>query len=1167
MTEQANSQQIRALPTAQPIADLSPDEKRALLAQLLRKKVSEPPSYYPLSHNQQGIWFLNQLAPQSTIYNVNFAARICSDVDIAALRRAFQSLVDRHPSLRTTFAVRSGKPVQQVHAHLEVHFEETDASTWCGDELKTRLIEESQRLFDLERGPLLRVSLFTRSAQEHILLLVVHHIVIDFWSLAVILNELGVLYPAAKAGLRAALPPLALQYTDYVRWQTEMLASPEGERLWAYWKKQLAGRLPVLDLPTDRPRPPIQTYRGASHAFNLSDELAGGLKALAKAEGTTLYMLLLAAFGVMLHCHSEQEDILVASPVVGRSRAEFEGIVGFFANPVVLRANLSGDPTLRAFLAQVRQTVLAALEHQDYPTLLLVKQLRPARDLSRAPLCQVMFVLDKPHRLAEQAVSTFVLGETGLRMNPGGLVLESFPLENRSATLDLAMLIMETAASLSVSIRYNTDLFDPATIARMAGHFETILSRFVTQPDAKLSALKEQLAEADERQATMLSDAERRQLLVEFNDTQIDYPREKCIHQMFEEQVERTPDNIAVVFGERQLTYAQLNARANQLAHHLQALGVGPEAPVTIYMERSLEMVVVLLGVLKAGGAYVPLDPAYPKERLAFMLEDTQARVLLTQQRLVAELVEDRGSKPVLSDAEGIEDGDSRSSILSSRIQVVCLDADWEIIARESEKNPLSAVTADNLAYIIYTSGSTGKPKGVMTQHRSLVNHTEAAGIAYDLQQTDHVLQFASISFDASAEEIYPCLMRGATLVLRSEEMADSLSLFTRTSQDWPLTVLNFPTAYWHQIAPRLSTEVLTLLPSLRLVILGGERALPDRITAWQQQVGQRVRLFNTYGPTEATIVATRWELSESAEGCTALSDVPIGRPIANVQAYVLDRHLRPVVIGVAGELHIGGVGVARGYLNSPELTAERFIPDPFSSEPGARLYKTGDLVRYRPDGNLKFLGRLDDQTKVRGFRVEPGEIEAALRQHAAVRENVVVARDNGQGSHHLVAYVVAAHEPAPTVSELRGFLEEKLPEYMVPSAFVLLDALPLTPHGKVDRRALPAPDGTRPELNKPFVAPRTPTEKLLAEIWSQVLGVEPIGVQDNFFDLGGHSLLATQIMFRLRDTFQAEISLRILFEKPTIEELALAVEEILLDEIEGLSEDEAESLADKEAS
>lgn len=454
-----------------------------------------------------------------------------------------------------------------------------------------------------------------------------------------------------------------------------------------------------------------------------------------------------------------------------------------------------------------------------------------------------------------------------------------------------------------------------------------------------------------------------------------------------------------------------------------------------------------------------------------------------------------------------------------------------------------------------------------MIQHRSLVNHTEAAGIDYELQHTDHVLQFVSISFDASAEEIYPCLTRGATLVLRSEEMLDSVPLFTRTSKDWTLTVLNLPTAYWHQIATRLSKEVLNLLPSLRLVILGGERALPEVITAWQQQVGKRVRLFNTYGPTEATIVATRWELSPSAEGGTALPDVPIGRAIANVQTYVLDRYLRPVAMGVAGELHIGGVGVARGYLNAPELTAERFIPNLFSSEPGARLYKTGDRVRYRPDGNLEFLGRFDDQAKVRGFRVEPGEIEVALSRHAAVRENVVVARENGQGSHHLVAYVVAAHEPAPTVSELRGFLEEKLPEYMVPSAFVLLDAIPLTPHGKVDRGALPTPDGTRPELNKPFVAPCTPTEKLLAQIWAQVLGVEPIGVQDNFFDLGGHSLLATQILFRLRDTFQAEIPLRILFQKPTIEELALAVEEILLEEIEGLSEDEAESLAEREVS
>ena len=486
--------------TSRRTADLSPDEKRALLAQLLRKKASGSQAFYPLSDNQQGIWFLCQFVPDTSIYNVSFAARISSEVNTPALRRAFQALVDRHPSLRTTVTVRAGKPVQHIHQHQKVYFEVIDASTWGADELQTRLAEETQRPFDLERGPVLRVSLFTRSPQEHILVLVVHHIVVDFWSLAVILNELGVLYAAEKSGRPVALPPLELQYIDFIRWQSELLASPEGDRLWTYWKKQLAGRLPVLDLPTDRPRPPIQTFHGAQHDFTVHNELARSLKALAKAEGTTLYVVLLAAFEVMLYYHSGQEDILVASPMVGRSRAEFEGIVGFFANPVVLRANLSGNPTFGAFLGRVRETVLAALEHQDYPTLRLVQRLRPPRDLSRSPLCQVMFALDRPHRLAEQAAPALALGETGIRMHTGGLVLESLPLERRAAALDLVLLIIETAESFSASIRYNSDLFDAATIIRMAEHFEMLLHHVVTQPNAKLNALKERLAEADRQQ-------------------------------------------------------------------------------------------------------------------------------------------------------------------------------------------------------------------------------------------------------------------------------------------------------------------------------------------------------------------------------------------------------------------------------------------------------------------------------------------------------------------------------------------------------------------------------------------------------------------------------------------------------------------------------------------
>jgi amino acid adenylation domain-containing protein len=1099
MPPKLNSQQIRTLPSARRTTDLSPDEKRALLAQLLRKKVSGSKSFYPLSDNQQGIWFLCQFAPESSIYNVSFAARIRSEVDIPAFRRAFQALVDRHPSLRTTIAVHSGKPVQQIHEHQAVHFEETDASTWRGDELQTRLVEETQRRFDLERGPVMRVSLFTRSAQEHILLLVIHHIVVDFWSLAVILNELGVLYPAEKAGRSAALPPLDLQYTDFVRWQTEMLASPAGERLWDYWKKQLAGPLPVLNLPTDRPRPPIQMFRGAQHDFILNEELARRLRALAKAEGATLYMVLLAAFELMLYYHSGQEDILVASPMVGRSRAEFEELVGFFANPVVLRANLSGNPTFRALLGRVRQTVLAALEHQDYPILRLVQRLRPPRDLSRSPLCQTMFVLDKPHRVAEQAIPAFARGETGLRMDLDGFLMESIPLERRAATLDLVMLIIETTGSLSASIRFNTDLFDAATIARMAGHFQTLLESVLRDPAAAIGDLE------------ILTGAERRQLLVEFNDTRTDYPKDKCLHQLFEEQVQRTPDGVAVVFEGQQLTYAQLNARANQLAHHLQTLGVGPEVPVAIAMEHCPEMVVGVLGILKAGGAYLPLDPANPKERLAFLLQDAHAPVVLTRKHWLESLPDYTG-------------------------RVVCLDSGWEAIARESEKNPVSGATAKSLAYVMYTSGSTGQPKGVLCEHGGLVNYLcwvnedplGDPGLCMPLT--------TKLTFDMCLKQLFPPLLRGGEVwILPEEVLAEPAKL---------LSALAARTKVGLNCVPSLWTAILHAIQSgqasppgagLAYLFFGGE-PLSKELVARSLFALPHLRIWNIYGPTEATANA-------SAARIIPGDEVTIGRPIANTQIHILNSFLHPVPIGVQGELHIGGAGVARGYLNRPELTAEKFIPDPFSAAPGARLYKTGDLARYRPDGNIEFLGRADHQVKIRGFRIELGEIEAALGQHPAVREAVVLAREDAAGEKRLVSYVVADREPLPTTTDLRNFLKEKLPEYMVPAVFVLLDALPLMPNGKVDRWALPAPDRSRPELDKAFVAPRTPTEELLAEIWAQLLDIERVGIHDNFFDLGGHSLLATQLVSRMREAFQVEIPLRRLFEVPTVAGLAESIE------------------------
>jgi len=1086
-----------APPSVRPIADLSPNEKRALLAQLLQRKASESQPFHPLSDNQQGIWFLNQFAPESSVYNVSFAGRIRSDVDIPALRRAFQALLDRHPSLRTTIAEQSGKPVQQIHKHQPVHFEETDASIWREDEVQTRLVEETQRPFDLERGPVMRVGLFTRSTQEHILLLVIHHIVVDFWSLAVILNELGVLYLAEKAQRPASLAPLDQQYTDFVRWQAAMLASPAGERLWDYWKTQLAGPLPVLNLPTDRPRPLIQTFRGALHDFTLNDELVVRLRALARAEGATLYMVLLAAFELTLYRHSGQEDILVASPMVGRSRAEFEGMVGFFANPVVLRANLSGNPTFRAFLGQVRQTVLGALEHQDYPTLRLVQRLRPPRDLSRSPLCQTMFVLDKPHRVAEQAIPAFAPGETGqetgLRINLGGLVMESIPLERRAATLDLVMLIIETAGSLSASIRFNTDLFDPASIGRMASHFCALLESIIRDPASTIDNLE------------ILTEAERRQLLVKFNDTKTDYPEDMCVHQLFEEQVQRTPDNVAIVFDGQQLTYAQLNARANQLAHYLQTLGVRPEVPVAICMERCPEMVVGLLGILKAGGAYVPLDPAYPKERLSFMMEDAHAAVLLTRGHM-AESVPERG------------------------IHAVCVDSEREAIAAMSEKNPVAGATVENLAYILYTSGSTGQPKGVMIEHRGLCNAINWITQTLELSTEDRCLLKTPITFDAAGRELYPTLLTGGRLVIAE---ADG----HRDSRYLAATLCDAGISIFHCVPSLL--QFLVEEPAfddcfaLRAVMCGGE-ALPIQAVARFRR-RSRARLYNVYGPTETIIDSTYW-LCEEADG---LSSSPIGRPIPNACIYILDSALSPLPIGVAGHMHIGGVGLARGYLNRPDLTAEKFIPDPFSAEPGARLYRTGDLARYLHDGNIEFLGRADHQVKIRGFRIELEEIEAALGQHPAVRQVAVLAREDAPGEKRLVAYVVAES----TAGELRRSLKDKLPDHMVPALFVLLDALPLLSNGKIDRRALPAPDRARPELDNAFVAPRTPTEELLAEIWTQLLDIEVVGIRDNFFDLGGHSLLAIQVASRMREAFEVEIPLRRLFEVPTVAGLAESIE------------------------
>ncbi|HEY6187654.1 MAG TPA: amino acid adenylation domain-containing protein [Pyrinomonadaceae bacterium] len=1055
-------------------------------------------AWQPLSYNQQSLWFLHQVAPESTAYNIAFAARIPTPLDTEALRRAFQSLIERHASLRTSFAAIDGEPAQRVHEQAEPFFMLEDACDWSDAALHERMGLEARHHFDLEQAPLVRVFLFKRAAAEHVLMLVAHHIIVDFWSLSVLMRELGELYQAEVNGEQeAASNPQALRYTDYVNWQREFLKGAEGESHQRFWQQELAGELPVMDLALDYPRPAVQSHRGASTALRLGAALTRRLKSLAREHGATLYMTLLAAFDVLLYRHTGQREVLTGTPTSGRSSAQLADVVGYFVNPIVVRAELSGEMSFTELLARVRRKVLAAFAHQDYPFNLLVKQLQPERDPARSPLFQVMFALHRAHRTEEDALAAFALGEPGVEVSLCGLRLESMALEQRIAQFDLSLTMAEVDGELRASFEYCTDLFEATTIRRMADHFRVLLEAVTAEPSKAVDAL------------SLLTDAEREQLLNEWNEAPRAFVSE-CVHEIFERRAAETPEHTAVIWSGGQVTYGELNARANRLARYLCARGVGPNVLVALCLERSVEMLVGVLGILKAGGAYLPLDPSYPRERLSFMLRDSGAACLVTRQSLLGSLPE-TGSK------------------------VICLDTDWpDAIAHESDADPQSVVCAENLAYVIYTSGSTGVPKGVMIGHGSLANFIEAVSRRYSITPGDRCLQFTSLSFDVSAEEIFYCLTQGATLVLRDDELSASTASLLSACREQKLTVLNLPTAYWHQLAASLTASDWLQADSVRLVITGGEKLQPERLSQWQSSVGPNVRLVDEYGPTEATISSTICEHNGIAGSARRVS---IGRPIANAQAFILDARLQPLPVGVAGELHIGGLGLSQGYLNHPELTAEKFIPHPFSSALGARLYKTGDAARFLADGQIEFLGRLDDQVKVRGFRIELAEIERALVRHEHLREAVVVFREE-RGEKRLIAYLVADEAGKPAAQHLRLHLKERLPEYMLPSAFVFLKRLPLMPSGKVDRRALPASDPARMRPVSAFVAPQGEAEQVLAGIWADVLRLERVGVNDNFFELGGDSILTIQVIARARAA-GLSLTARQMFTHPTVAELA----------------------------
>ncbi len=1063
--------------TAKRLAEKEAPANAALTTILPDTLLTHLPSY-----GQQALWLIHRLAPESAAYNVASAVRIQSEVDAGAMRRAFQKLIERHPALRTTFSTVEGTPVAVVCEEVEVSFDFEEVSSWNEELLNQHLTNLALLPFNLETGPLFRVNLFRRDTAEYVLMLVAHHIVVDFWSLAILVHELGELYEAERHGRAVNLAPISKTYADYVGWQTETLNGPEGLRLWEYWKKQLGGSLPVLDLQHDHLRPAVQTYRGSSYNFELDVVLTRQLKALGKNHDATLYMTLLAAFQALLYRYTGQEDILVGSPAAARSRAAFSNVVGYFVNPLVLRADLSGNPSFAQFLNSVRSTVLDAFAHQDYPFALLVKQLQPERDVSRSPLFQVTFVLQQAQLLKEQGLAAFALGQAGAPLRLGELALETMSLDQRVAQFDLSLIMAEVGGGLRASLEYNTDIFDEPTIVQIARRFQILMQGIVADPLQPVSSLP------------LLSDEDRRQLLVEWNDTARDYPQQSCIHELFEQQVARTSEQVAVVFGEEKVSYRELNERANQLAHHLRSLGVGPEARVGILLERSVDMLVALLGVLKAGGAYVPLDPQYPAERVRFMLNDAQVGVLLTEQRL--------------------------SSLLpAADTRVIYLDHDSAQLSTAPVSNLQTAMMAENLAYVIYTSGSTGTPKGVAITHRSAATMLRWAQEVFSAEQLRGVLASTSICFDLSVFEIFLPLSVGGKVILAR----NALELPQLAARDEVSLINTVPSAMAELIRSGGVPE------TVQTVNLAGE-ALKAELVQQIYEHSAATQVWNLYGPSEDTTYSTYALIGKENNG-----RVPIGRPVACSQVYLLDQRLQPVPVGITAELYLGGEGLARGYLGRPGLTAEKFIPDPFGTEAGGRLYRTGDLARYLPDGNIEYLGRVDHQVKIRGYRIELGEVEARLAQHPGVRESVVLAREDEQRGARLVAYVEAAAGESVSASQLREHLRRELPEYMIPGQFVMLDQLPLTSNGKLDRSALYQLDLLSTQFEVSYTAPTDQLQEMLVEIWAAVLGVERVGINDNFFELGGHSLLAAQVMSRVQKAFQTELPLRLIFEFPTV--------------------------------
>jgi amino acid adenylation domain-containing protein len=1031
----------------------------------------------PLSFPQQRLWFLYQFNPQNTAYGIIGALEINGNLDTGCLEKAIFEVVRRHHALRTVFQKNDrGQPVQVVLPVTSFTLPIVDLQATPAEQREAHALEmiyqQAATPFDLSAGPLTRPYLFQLAPQRYWLLLHLHHIIADGWSMNTFLEETNALYQAYVAGRPSPLRELEIQYTDYASWQRRWYTPEMLQTRLDYWKQKLAGPLPILELPSDHPRPTTLSDHGANARDFIAPDLHHKLLQLCSRYEVTLFMLLLAAYKTLLYRYTGQTDLLVGAPVANRERSEIEPLIGLFVNTIVLRSDLSGNPSFLDLLYQVRETTLQAFAHQDTPFEMIVEAIHPERDTSHTPIFQVFFTLQNFRLLTNDLA---------------GVEVRPVMLESRASKFDLSLTLGESPLGYIYDIEYNPDLFDADTIGRMMHHYRTILEEVcldVVRPIGEIP---------------LLTEAER-QTFTQWNATEQEYPHDLTLPALFEAQVDRSPDGVAVYDEASQVSYAELDRLANQLAAYLRSLGVGPETRVGLCLPRTLDMVASLLAVMKAGAAYVPLDPAFPAERLAYMLEDSAAPVLLTDSSLAGHF-----------QTEGL--------------RVVCIDTDAEVIATHSERRFESGATPDNLAYIIYTSGSTGKPKGVQVLQRGLVNFLCSMQRQPGLEASDRLVSVTTLSFDIAGLELYLPLISGAQLIVVSSQTASDGGRLRRVLEERQATITQATPATWRL----LLAAGWQGSPDFK-ILCGGE-ALPEDLSA--ELLKRCGSLWNLYGPTETTVWST---LDRTLPG----QPITVGRPIANTQIYILDAYGQPLPIGVPGELYIGGDGVARGYLNRPELTQEKFLPDPFSQHPEARMYRTGDLARWRPDGRIEFLGRIDHQVKLRGFRIELGEIENVLTQHPAIRQAVVLAREDTPGDKRLAAYLtVHPNAAAPTVSELRAFLQTQLPEYMLPAVFTTLEAFPLTPNGKVDRRALPAPETSRPELANNFVAPRNETERMLAGIWQEALKLEQVGVDDNFFELGGHSLLVVQIHQQILLHFQTDLTIAQMFQFPTIRSLA----------------------------